>query len=86
MAAMTSREFNQYTGEAKNLAREEPLFITERGVVQYVLLSIEDYRLLKGSRRTLVDLSMCQDVKNSNYDFEDFIPKRSDWAEREVNL
>lgn len=47
MAAMTAQEFNRYTGRAKVLAKEEPVFVTERGVVQYVLLSINDYESLK---------------------------------------
>ncbi|MCL2807998.1 MAG: type II toxin-antitoxin system Phd/YefM family antitoxin [Coriobacteriia bacterium] len=86
MAAMTAREFNQYTGQAKILAREEPLFITERGVVQYVLLSIDDYLILKGARRTLADLAM-QDAEDcSSCDLDDFIPSRTEWAEREVDF
>ena len=47
MAAMTAQEFNRYTGRAKTMAKEEPVFITERGLIQYVLLSIEEYESLK---------------------------------------
>ena len=86
MAAMTAREFNQYTGQAKTLAREEPLFVTERGVVQYVLLSIDDYLELKGTRRTLADIAMMEDQEAFAYSLEDFIPVRSDWTEREVDF
>lgn len=49
MAAMTAQEFNRYTGRAKIMAREEPVFITDRGVIQYVLLNIHDYESLKRS-------------------------------------
>ena len=47
MTAMTSQEFNRYTGRAKTLAQEEPVFITDRGRIQYVLMSIDDYQALR---------------------------------------
>lgn len=49
MAAMTAQEFNRYTGRAKTIARKEPVFITDRGRIQYVLLNIDDYESLKAA-------------------------------------
>ena len=86
MAAMTAREFNQYTGQAKALAREEPLFVTERGVTQYVLLCIDDYLEMKGTRRTLADLAMIDEEKYTACDLDDFIPSRNEWLDREVDF
>ncbi|MDR1853091.1 MAG: type II toxin-antitoxin system prevent-host-death family antitoxin [Propionibacteriaceae bacterium] len=44
MHTMTSREFNQQTSRAKLLAKEGPVFITERGEPAFVLMSVEEYR------------------------------------------
>jgi hypothetical protein len=86
MAAMTAREFNQYTGRAKLLAREEPLFITERGKTEYVLLSIDEYNEIKGSKKTLADCVFADEQTYYAIDFDSFIPERTTWTEREVKL
>ena len=86
MAAMTAREFNNYTGRAKLLAREAPVFVTERGTVQYVLLNIDEYKALRGIGKSLAELSMVDDDKHYSYDFDGFLPKREDLDEREVEI
>ena len=43
---MSSREFNQRTGVAKQAARNGPVYITDRGRPSHVLLSYEHYREL----------------------------------------
>lgn len=53
---MTSREFNQATGDAKTAARRGPVFVTNRGQPTHVLLTYENYRLLAGGSLSLVDL------------------------------
>lgn len=53
---VTSREFNQDVSAAKRIAREEPLFVTDRGRPTHVLMSIEAYRGLKGRSESIVDL------------------------------
>ncbi|GIF17855.1 prevent-host-death family protein [Actinoplanes tereljensis] len=53
---MSSREFNQDTGRAKNAARGGPVFITDRGRPAHVLLTFEDYEQLTGGRESIVDL------------------------------
>ena len=59
ITTLTSREFNQDTGRAKNAASQGPVFITDRGKPAHVLLSIEMYYRLVGKRRSIVDaLSM----------------------------
>lgn len=47
---MSSREFNQDTSKAKKAAKRGPVFITDRGRLAHVLLSIDDYELLAEGR------------------------------------
>jgi prevent-host-death family protein len=53
---LSSREFNQDTGRAKNAARRGPVFITDRGRPAHVLLTFEDYQRLTGGVESIVDL------------------------------
>jgi prevent-host-death family protein len=53
---LTSREFNQDTGRAKQAAKQGPVIITDRGRPAHVLLTIEDYQKLTGPQRSIVDL------------------------------
>ncbi len=67
MTTLSSREFNQDAARAKRAAREGPVFITDRGKPALVLLSIEDYRRLAGSKKSIVEqLSM----PDADVDFE----------------
>lgn len=59
---VTSREFNQDVSAAKRIAREEPLFVTDRGRPTHVLMSIEAYRGLKGRGESIVDLLAVPDA------------------------
>lgn len=52
---LSSREFNQDSGKAKQAAKDGPVFITDRGRPSHVLLSIEDYERLTGSAGSIVD-------------------------------
>jgi prevent-host-death family protein len=56
ITTLSSREFNQDTGRAKKAADKGPVFITDRGKPVHVLLSIEEYRRLAGSRRKITDI------------------------------
>jgi hypothetical protein len=56
ITSMSSREFNQDTGSAKKAARRGPVYVTDRGHVSHVLLSIEDYERLAGNQANIVDL------------------------------
>lgn len=53
VTTVTSREFNQDVGRAKRAAKSGPVFITDRGKLAYVLLSIEEYRRLTSKGRSL---------------------------------
>jgi prevent-host-death family protein len=56
ITTMSSRDFNQDTGRAKNAARSGPVFITDRGTPAHVLLTFEDYRRLTGAQDNIIDL------------------------------
>lgn len=59
---ITSREFNHNVSAAKRAAESEPVFITDRGRLAHVLISIEHYRRLTEARGTIVDmLAMASD-------------------------
>ncbi|MGL5445904.1 MAG: type II toxin-antitoxin system Phd/YefM family antitoxin [Rhabdaerophilum sp.] len=55
---MSSREFNQDASRAKRAAKAGPVFITDRGQPQHVLLSIQEYQRLGGGRRIVDVLAM----------------------------
>ncbi len=55
MKIVSSRGFNQDVSAAKRLAREEPVFVTDRGRPTHVLLSIDAFRQLAGQSETLGD-------------------------------
>lgn len=56
ITTLSSREFNQDTGRAKNAARSGPVFITDRGRPAHVLLTFDEYQRLTGSQDNIVDL------------------------------
>ena len=66
ITTMSSREFNQHTSFAKRTAQQGPVFITDRGKPEHVLLSFEDYQQLLSQRANLVDLLALDD----DIDFE----------------
>ncbi|GGB28426.1 hypothetical protein GCM10011380_17540 [Sphingomonas metalli] len=61
MKTLTSRAFNQDVSAAKRLARDEPVFVTDRGRPTHVLLSIDAFRQLAGPNESLVDLLAMDD-------------------------
>lgn len=56
VTTLSSREFNQDTGRAKNAARSGPVFITDRGRPAHVLLTFEQYQRLTGGQESIIDL------------------------------
>lgn len=56
MKVVTSREFNQDVSAAKRIARDEPVFVTDRGRPTHVLMSMREFRALSGQRESIVDL------------------------------
>ncbi len=67
---ISSREFNQNVGNAKRATNAGPVFITDRGHVAHVLLSISDYEALTKDKDSIVDL-----IAMDNGDFEFDPPK-----------
>ena len=53
---LSSREFNQDTSKAKRAAKRGPVFITNRGRLSHVLLTVEEYQRITGSQKSIVDL------------------------------
>ena len=53
---MSSRDFNQGTGNAKRAALGGPLYITDRGRPSHVLLSYDHYKELVEDLPNLVDM------------------------------
>ena len=53
---VSSREFNQSASEAKKAANRGPVFITDRGKPTHVLINIDTYKKLTGSRQKIADL------------------------------
>lgn len=59
MKVVTSRAFNQDVSQAKRLARDEPVFVTDRGRPTHVLLSMDTFRQLAGQGGSVLEaLSM----------------------------
>jgi PHD/YefM family antitoxin component YafN of YafNO toxin-antitoxin module len=56
ITTMSSREFNQDASKAKKAAGEGPVFITDRGRLSHVLLTIEEYQRITGTRDNIVEL------------------------------
>jgi prevent-host-death family protein len=55
-ATISSRAFNQDTAGAKRAAREGPVFITDRGLPSYVLLTFEEYTRLAEEQPSITTL------------------------------
>jgi len=68
ITTVTSREFNQDVSKIKRTALKGPVFITDRGHLAHVLLTIEDYQKLMQTQDTIVDLLAMPDV--ADIDFE----------------
>ncbi|MFO1433346.1 MAG: type II toxin-antitoxin system Phd/YefM family antitoxin [Candidatus Competibacteraceae bacterium] len=68
ITTFSSREFNQDVTRAKKAARQGPVFITDRGRPAHVLLTIEEYQRLTGSRATIVELLALPDEANIEFE------------------
>jgi len=56
MKLIASREFNRDVSQAKRLARDEPVLITDRGEPTHVLMSIAEFRRLSGQGESILEL------------------------------
>ncbi|KAF0227442.1 MAG: prevent-host-death family [Beijerinckiaceae bacterium] len=68
VTTLTSREFNQDASGAKRAAKAGPVFITDRGQPQHVLLSIEDYHRLTGGGRRIADALAMPGIEDVDFD------------------
>jgi prevent-host-death family protein len=68
ITTLSSREFNQDTGRAKKATRKGPVFITDRGRPAHVLLTIEEYQKLAGSKTSIVDLLAMPGIENVKFE------------------
>ena len=78
MKTVTSRAFNQDVSSAKRIARDQPVFVTDRGRPTHVLLSIDAYRQLVGKPETLADLLASGDATAADPDWRTLGP----WGRR----
>ena len=67
----TSRQFNQDPSSVKRAAKKGPVKITERGVVSYMMMSIEEYLEITGKTSTICDLL----VAPNTHEIELSVPK-----------
>jgi prevent-host-death family protein len=81
ITTLSSREFNQDTSRAKKAAADGPVFITDRGKPAHVLLSIEEYRRITSSKRSLAEALAMPGLSDIELD----IPPRSG-SVRDVDL
>jgi hypothetical protein len=75
---ITSREFNQDTGGAKNAAKDGPVYITDRGQPSHVLLTFDDYQRLAANQPSIIEL-LAQPPGIEDIDFD--TPTSTDTAE-----
>lgn len=68
ITTISSREFNQDASGAKKASNDGPVFITDRGKPAHVLLSIEAYRKLSGSHKSLADVLIHEDADDFDFD------------------
>lgn len=68
ITTVTSREFNQDVSKIKRASANGPVFITDRGHPAHVLLTIQDYQKLTGTKENIIDLLAMPDA--ADIDFE----------------
>jgi prevent-host-death family protein len=68
ITTLTSREFNQDTGYAKQAARKGPVIITDRGRPAHVLITIEEYQRLTGQSPNIVEMLGMPGVEDVDFE------------------
>ncbi|QEY24118.1 type II toxin-antitoxin system prevent-host-death family antitoxin [Neisseria animalis] len=84
MQTFSSREFNQRTSQAQKAAHTAPVFITNRGKPDLVLLSHTEYLRLTGKKQTALDV--LNSIESDAADIELEIPPRSPAQRRTVEF
>ncbi len=75
ITTLSSREFNQDVGRAKRAAKSGPVFITDRGKFEHVLLTMDEYRKLMGREPGIAEL--LAGPETIDIADEDWLPIRS---------
>ncbi len=68
ITSLSSREFNQAASQAKRAANKGPVFITDRGRPAHVLMSMELYQRLTGSRQKIADLLAMPGIEDIDFE------------------
>lgn len=68
ITTVSSREFNQDVSKAKRASLSGPVFITDRGQLAHVLLSVQAYQKLTEKPESIIELLAMPDV--ADIDFE----------------
>lgn len=68
ITTVTSREFNQDVSKAKRVAKNGPVFITDRGNPAHVLLTIEDYQKLTKTKENIIDLLAMPEAEDIEFE------------------
>ena len=76
---LSSREFNQDSGQAKRAAASGPVFITDRGRPAHVLLSIADYYRLSGTGPSIADLLGDEEAAAIEFELPPRVVAKGDW-------
>ena len=56
ITTFSSCELNKHISDAKKAAKKGPVFITDRGRVTHVLLTIEEYQKLTSNHASIIDM------------------------------
>lgn len=67
ITTLSSREFNQDTSRAKQAAKDGPVFITDRGRLAHVLLTVEEYQRLSGASASIIDMLAMSDAADIDF-------------------
>lgn len=67
ITTLSSREFNQDTSRAKKAAQDGPVFITDRGRLAHVLLTVEEYQRLSGASASIIDMLAMSDAADIDF-------------------
>jgi hypothetical protein len=67
ITTLSSREFKQDASRAKKAAKYGPVFITDRGRLAHVLLTVEEYQRLSGASSSIIDMLAMPDVADIDF-------------------
>ena len=68
MTTFSSREFNQDIGLAKRASLNGPVFITDRGKVAHVFLTIDEYQALTDTHDSILETIAMPEAANIEFE------------------